>query len=703
MEGILDLLAIPLGFLMRLSYSILGNYGWAILLFTVLARIILLPIAIWLHRYSIRLVKMTPALLEVKTTYFGDNDRIAEAQAKLYKEYNYNPLITLVPLAIQIILLMGVIQVINHPLEYILKLDQDVIAAISELTIDHLGLAPESSSVQLSAINLIQSGTAAETFAGLTGAFSAELLTASLESIRAFNIRFFGINIMLVPSMEGGLTVLAPVVAGLAALCLCIVQNKANALQHEQGMANRITTALISVGLSAYLGYFVPMGVALYWVAGNFVAIVQQYFLNAIIPPQKHIDYEALEKNREKLHQLEATQVKVKRDPELVKREKEDYKRFASITNKHLVFYSEKSGFYKYYRHIVEYLLAHTDAVIHYVTNDPHDQVFELAKKNHQLKPYYIGPQKIIPFMMKMDADIVVMTTPDLDKYYLKRSYVRKDIEYVYAPHGITSSNLTTQIGAYDHFDTILCCAQYQINEFRESEEIYNLPKKNLVPCGYGLLDELIERVEELRKNARNDRKRILIAPSWQKDNILESCIEQLVDQLYCDEYELIIRPHPEFIKRYPDKMQHMQEVFEDRIGDNLVIETDFSSNESIFSSDLLITDWSAISFEFAFAAKRPVLSINTPMKVTNPDYVKYKNQPIDITMRNDIGGSLDLDQLSEAKCIVERLLENQEEMAEKIGAIRDQNIFNIGSSGKASAKYLMSRLMKKNRQNNVS
>lgn len=67
------------------------------------------------------------------------------------------------------------------------------------------------------------------------------------------------------------------------------------------------------------------------------------------------------------------------RDP-LAKREKADYKRFFKIVGKHIVFYSEGSGFYKYFQGAIEWLLAHSDADIHYVTNDPNDQVFKLQR-----------------------------------------------------------------------------------------------------------------------------------------------------------------------------------------------------------------------------------------------------------------------------------------------------------------------------------
>ena len=58
-------------------------------------------------------------------------------------------------------------------------------------------------------------------------------------------------------------------------------------------------------------------------------------------------------------------------------------------------------------------------------------QIFELEKKEPKIRGYYIGENKLITLMMKMDADMVVMTTPDLQKYHIKKSMVRDDIEYV--------------------------------------------------------------------------------------------------------------------------------------------------------------------------------------------------------------------------------------------------------------------------------
>lgn len=544
--------------IMEYCYIVLGNYGLAIIIFTLLTKIILMPVSLWTQRNSIKMVEMMPDLNRLKIKYYGDNEIITEETQKLHKKFGYSPFISLVPMIIQLVLLMG------------------VIGAVREL----LG---ESDSV-----------------------------------------------LTKIPSLEGGITLLMPLAAGAAALVLGLAQNYLSPLQREQHWSEQLGTCAFSVAISLGLGAFVPLGVGIYWIASNLLTILQQVFLNAVINPKKYVDYAALEQSRHELAEINSLTPKVSAEDK--RREKEDYKKFFKIVNKHLVFYSEKSGFYKYFQNIIEYLLEHSNVNIHYITNDPNDQIFEKAKREPHIKPYYIGQKKLITLMMKMEADMMVMTTPDLDNFYLKRSYVSKNVEYVYIPHGIASCNMVTNKGAYDNYDTILCVGQHQIDELREGEAMYNLPTKNLVPCGYGLLDNLVRDYKSQKPSAENALKRILIAPSWQEDNILESCIDELVEQLYSDEYFIVVRPHPEFVKRYPAKMEKLTAKYRDRNPEHLMIEADFSSNVTIFTADLLITDWSGIAYEFAFSTLKPALFINTPMKVLNYDYMKYKNQPLDIT-----------------------------------------------------------------------
>lgn len=695
MEFLLNWLGAPLGLLMTLSYRVTNNYGLAILLFTLLTRVMLLPISIWLHQYSIRLVKMTPALLHARITYFGDQDKIAEEQSILYKEYRYNPMVTLIPLAIQIILLMGVIQVINHPFDYILHGDPEVVKALSLLASQCLGIPAGDSSLQLSAISMIQSGTCAQDITALASHFSQETLAMVVDKAKGFQTTFCGIDLLMIPSVIGGLTMLAPLAAGLASFVLCVVQNKANPLQAEQGTANKLLTMLLSVCLSMYLGYFVPMGVALYWIAGNLIAVLQQYLLNTVIPPQKHIDYTALKANREQLRKLQDAKKKNKRNKELVRREKQDIRRFHSVVNKHLVFYSESSGFYKYYRGIIEYLLAHSNLIIHYITSDPADIIFSIANKQERIRAYYVAEYKLISLMMKMDADMVVMTMPDLENYHIKRSYVRKDIEYVYIPHGMDSLNLTMRQGSLDHFDTVFCVGPHQKEEIERTETLNHLPHKRLIEWGYSLLDEMRRDYADTRVE-KAERPRILIAPSWQADNIIDCCLEQLLDALGSGSYDVTVRPHPQEVRHKAEKMAELTSHYSD--NSHITIQTDFSSNATVFEADLLITDWSGIAYEFAYTTLKPVLFINTPMKVMNPEYTKIEVVPLNISLREKIGHSLNLDELNQTEKTVQHLLNHKDSYAQRIEQFVQQYVYNLGHSDEIGAKAMIAEL--KNNRN---
>ena len=660
MDVLTKWIALPLGYVMEWCYNLLSNYGLAIILFTLLTKIIILPISVWVQKNSIKMVEMPPEINRIIAKYFGHADTIADEQSKLYKAKKYNPLASLIPLLIQIILLMGVVGVIYNPFDYLFHLDKGLIDAINSVASSLTGVSAEVSSIQLTAVEAIKNPEYFSSFLALQSEFPQFDVAGILNGIKAFDLNFLGIDLSWNPSVIFGITVIVPVIAGFSSWLLCVAQNKSNVLQAEQSKLNKYSMMILSVGLSLYLGFFVPAGIALYWVASNLFAIVQLYALNAVIPPKKYVDYEALEESRRELAALENIDgKKSRRKDENAKREKADYKRFFGITNKHVVFYSEKSGFYKYYKEIIEYLLKKTNLSIHYVTNDPNDAIFAMAEKEPRIKPYYIGVKKLITLMMKMDADIVIMTTPDLDNYYIKRSLVRKDIEYIYVPHDSASMIMGFREHCLDNFDTVFAVGPHIETEVRANEKLYGTKEKTIVPFGYPLIENLIDAYDAMDK-IEHKRKQILIGPSWQEDNLLDSCIDKLIEQLYCDDYRIIVRPHPEYMKRYSPKIDVLKEKYKDKIGDGLVFELDFTANSSTYESDILITDWSGIGLEFCFATLKPALFINTKIKMENPNYTKTGLVPQEVSLRNRLGVALDKNELDKTAETVKMLIGNE-------------------------------------------
>ena len=586
-----------------------GNFWWAIVVFTLITKIILLPVSVMVQRNSIKMVRMYPEMNRIKAKYFGNKDKISEEQYQLYKREHYHPMLDLIPTILQLIILMGVVRAI--------------------------------------------------------------------------------------PGSEERSPLYMPILAALSALIMCLAQNRSNVLQSEQSRINQWGTLIFSVALSLYLGFFVSKGVAFYWICSNLLATVQMYILNFCINPKKYIDYEALAQSREELEKVEklSAVTKHKRPPELVKREKSDYKRFLAFENKQIVFYSEKNGFYKYFRDVIETIQRRTDVIIHYISSDPDDEIFSLTSDTFHT--YYIE-EKLMVLMMRMDADIVVMTTPDLQKYYIKRSMVRDDVEYVYMDHGMNSVNLMLRKGALDAFDTVFCANANVADELRAQEKVYGLKEKNLVPYGYAMIDNMI-RAYEKQPPVKNDPPVILIAPSWQEDNIMDSCIDGLLKALLPMQYRVIVRPHPQYVRHYPEKLQALQAKYAS--SPNFTLQTDFSSNETVFNADVLVTDWSGTAYEYSFTTLKPCLFINTPMKVMNPDYRDIDVTPFDISIRNQIGIALEPGQIDQIAPAVHRLLHEQAFSPESIAALRSQSLFNIGKAASVGADYLINRLIEKSRQ----
>ena len=94
-------------------HALTGNWWIAILLFTAITKVLLMPLSLWRHRNSITMVELMPDLFGIKTSFYGDRETIEEKQSELYKERHYHPMLSLVPLAVQIIILFGLSGVIR--------------------------------------------------------------------------------------------------------------------------------------------------------------------------------------------------------------------------------------------------------------------------------------------------------------------------------------------------------------------------------------------------------------------------------------------------------------------------------------------------------------------------------------------------------------------------------------------------------------
>ncbi len=686
-----DILGTPLGYLMKFCYDIINNYGLAIIVFTLLTKVVLFPISLLVQKNSIKMIKIKPKLDALKYRYVDDKDALLDAQHDLFKKEKYNPFAGTIPLLLQLPLIFGLIDVVYRPLKHILHFSPDVINAFIAKTQEITMLTELGSSPELVVIKNMLNPANHEAYMSLSnGALSGVDVGGLMNKMHSLDMNFLGFDLSATPSLAINLLLLIPILAGLSALIMCIIQNRINVLQVEQSKASQWGMTAFMIAFSTYFAFLVPAGVGLYWIFGNLFSIPVMYLVNIIYNPKKYIDYNTLNIMKEKAKQQAETDRKNKK---LSKKYYRELCKGKQLEKMRLMFYSEQSGFYKYFENIITALLEKTDEPIYYITSDPNDKIFET--KNPQIRPYFISGNQLIALMMKLECDIVVMTTPDLEKYHIKRSKVKKNIEYIFVDHACISINMTYRTGALDYFDTIFVTSRYQGIEVREIEALRNTKKKKIVKYGYGLIDNMIAAYNAL-EHKQNEKPTILIAPSWQYDNILDSCLDDLLSELICDKYKVVVRPHPQYIRRFPVQMEKIIERYQDKFGPDFMIETDFSSNVTVYTADVVITDWSAIAYEFSFTTDKPSLFVDTEMKVVNKDYDKIKLKPFDITARNTIGKSVSKEQTKHIASVIDDLLANQDSYQETISELKKGYFYNLGHSGEVGADYIIERLEKR-------
>ena len=431
------------------------------------------------QKNSIKMVKMKPELDALRYQYVDDKDAYVDAQSALYKKEKYSPMAGVWPLLLQLPIIFGLLDVVYKPLKHLLHISADTASAfvaraaeISGMTVADLG-----STAQLTAVNLVKENAAK--FADIPGA------DAAIEAIKGLNTNFLGIDLTQTPSIfHINLIFFVPIIAGLSALLMCWIQNRINVLQIEQNKLSQWGMTIFMIAFSTFFAFIVPAGVGLYWAWGNLFAIGVMYLVNVIYSPKKYINYDALEDMKKQAAEEKAT---AKKNKALAKKYYKQFFSSENADNMKLVFYSEGSGYYKYFKNLIEAIIEKSDITIHYVTSDPNDAIFK--KNEKQIIPYYVDENRLISLMMKLECNIVVMTTPDLEKYHIKRSKVKRNIEYIYLDHGCSSLNLTYRTGALDYFNTIFAVSREQAIEvlrknFPQMEQLYPLPFSQMKKLG---------------------------------------------------------------------------------------------------------------------------------------------------------------------------------------------------------------------------
>ena len=268
MNSVFDIINVPLGYLFRGIYTFVGSYGWTIILFTIIIKLILVPLNIKQQKSMKKTQAIQPRLMKLQEKYGQDKEKLSQETMKLYQEAGVNPMGGCLPMLIQFPIIIALYNIIRKPMSYVMMLSKEVIGIINERLggvepIDQIGLAKSMGS-------------------------SMDKLSDVVNESALINFDFFGFDLSVTPTfnfiMQNWQYALIPILAGLTTYLVSVVSTKISGTGANPDAAGSMKTMnTIFPFMTAWFAITLPAGLGLYWTISNLFQIGQMFVLNKVL------------------------------------------------------------------------------------------------------------------------------------------------------------------------------------------------------------------------------------------------------------------------------------------------------------------------------------------------------------------------------------------------------------------------------------
>ena len=295
--------------------------------------------------------------------------------------------------------------------------------------------------------------------------------------------------------------------------------------------------------------------------------------------------------------------------------------------------YAEDKRYWPFFEPVLAEFESRQTEIL-YLTCSEDDPVFSAPYQ--YVKSKYIGKgNRAYAYLNFLSADFVLTTTPDLDVLQWKRSKLVK--HYCHMLHMISGA-MTYRLFSLDFFDSVLLSGENEITEIRYLETARMLPEKQLVVVGNTFYDRNVEKIKSIP--AEEDHPfTVLVSPSWGASGLLKVYGERLLDPLAKTGWRIILRPHPQSMISEKVLIDRLTE----RYKDSKNVEWDFH-HENIYSlskSDIMISDFSGIIYDYVFLFNKPVLLSLSTMDLRPYDGYDLIEEPSYFRISKTIGTEL--------------------------------------------------------------
>ena len=319
-----------------------------------------------------------------------------------------------------------------------------------------------------------------------------------------------------------------------------------------------------------------------------------------------------------------------------------------------------------------------------YMTASPDDPALENAYPH--IKAGFIGKDnKAFARLNFLNAVILLSTTPGLDVYQWKRS---KGIQYyVHIPHAPSEIILYRMFGL-DYYDAILLSGEYQVRDIRNLETLRGLPEKELVQVGVPYMDEMVERLERLGPVPEHPRT-VLLAPTWGPSAIFSVYGDRILNVLLETGYHIIVRPHPQ---SFVSEKELVEKLMKDHpASEQLEWNRDVDNFEVLNRSDILISDFSGVIFDFALVFNKPVIYTDPQFDVGPYDAWWLKTPLWTRSALPRLGCQLTEDNMEHLQEVIDSCLTDPK-YAEGRRSVKEETWAHVGEGAKRTVDYLLDK-----------
>ena len=207
----------------------------------------------------------------------------------------------------------------------------------------------------------------------------------------------------------------------------------------------------------------------------------------------------------------------------------------------------------------------------------------------------------------------------------------------IHMPHSLSSLHMIYTEDCFDGYDILFAAGPHHMREFDALSKARNIVGRRALAVGYGKLDLLRDKAAALPLQAEaHASPHVLLAPSWGPGNILHSLGLELVFMLLEQGYRVTMRPHPSFFLDKEPVVDAIVNACADKPA--FTLENATGLGQAMFTADLLISDYSGSALEFVALRGKPVIFIDVPKKIVNPDWESLGLAPVELDIRTRLG-----------------------------------------------------------------